>query len=87
VVEASPVALRLTTRTPFSTRAVEIPSDSIEDLTVAQPIRAGTPGSPLRRSGRRIVAGSDEKVIAFGDHLDEEERQWICDVLRQVLTA
>jgi len=85
-VEATPRYLRVETRALFSSRAVEISSDAIEDLHVASAPAAGQrrgrsgPGGP-------IVARGDAESISFGEHLGRQEKEWLREVLEEVLSA
>ncbi len=89
VVEASPQALRVERRTPFSTRKSEIPSGAIQDLEVSRAIPEKRNHQSVLEpfAARAIVARGDGRTVSFGGHLGDEEKQWIRDVLEQVLTA
>jgi len=85
VVEANPSLLRVETKTPLFKRAVEIPTHTLEELHVSSGrVRAM---NPFVGAGGPIVARSDARSAMFGRHLPAEEKEWIRNVLEQVLSA
>jgi len=85
VVEANPSLLRVETKTPLFKRAVEIPTHTLEELQVSS--GGARVMNPFFGSGGPIVARSDARSAMFGGHLAAEEKEWIRNVLEQVLSA
>lgn len=81
-VEASPERLRLVETAPFLHRVVELPSDEIQELVVGG-------GEKRARAKQKpsVIILSKDRTITFGEHLGDEEKRWIRDVLEQVLVS
>lgn len=85
VVEANPLLLRVEANTPLFKRAVEIPTHTLEGLHVLSAHARAM--SPILGPGGPIVARGARRSAMFGGHLPAEEKEWIRDVLEQVLSA
>ena len=71
---------------PLRKRVTEIPADELEELQVAEAgavVRKET-GAPR---GPVVVARSDRATVQFGLGLAPEELEYICALVKRVVTA
>jgi hypothetical protein len=82
-VAVSPQTLRVETRTRFSNRSTEIPSDELEDLDFGNldPAR----GTGISKRGG-ICARSDRASVVFGSGLSQDDQRWLRDIIEYVVT-
>jgi hypothetical protein len=88
IVEASPENVRVESLSPFSRRSRDVPANAVQEVLIDATSRNRT-GPSSTSPGRRgaIILRGNGVSVAFGEHLALEEKQWIRDVIEQVLTA
>ncbi len=83
-VIASPELLRVE-RGWLRTFGKEIPANELEELTVGKGKRRRN--MPFSGLGNPVVARSDRLELRFGQHLDRREAEYVCALVKAVLTA
>ncbi len=80
-IEVTPMKLIVNTKGLISTSRQEMAANDMEELEIAGRPTGGRPNVIAFFGGRSIMARSDEKTIAFGSGLSDEELDWLISIV------